>query len=61
MQEELDALRANQTWKVVLCQATAKPIGCKWVYSDKFKSDGSLGKYKVRFVALGNRHKCGIN
>ncbi|KAL6337988.1 hypothetical protein AAG906_005963 [Vitis piasezkii] len=27
---------------------------CKWVYLVKFRSDGSLERYKARLVALGN-------
>jgi hypothetical protein len=28
-----------------------KPIGCRWVYKNTYKLDGSLYKYKVRLVA----------
>ena len=31
-----------------------KPIGCKWIFSLKLKSVGTLNRYKARFVALGN-------
>lgn len=58
--DELDALHANHTWDIVPCPA-AKPIGCKWVYSIKLKSDGSLDRYKARLVALGNRQEYGID
>ena len=37
------------------------PIGCKWVYKNKYKSDGSLDKHKVRLVAKGYARKEGID
>ena len=43
------------------CPPGVKPIGCKWVYSVKFRSDGSLDRYKARLVALGNRQEYGID
>lgn len=61
MQKELDALAANQTWDVVQCPPSIKPIGSKWVYSVKLRSDGSLERYKARFVALGNHQEYGID
>lgn len=46
----------------LLCKTYfAKPIGCKWVFSMKLKADGSLDRYKVRLVALGNRQEYGID
>ena len=38
-----------------------KPIGCKWIFSLKLKSDGTLDRYKARLVALGNRQEYGID
>ncbi|GAB2270443.1 hypothetical protein Dimus_038847 [Dionaea muscipula] len=61
MDDELDALRSNDTWELVECLTSIKLIGSKWVYSVKLKSDGSLDRYKARLVALGNCQEYGIN
>ena len=51
MDEEMRALIQNQTWEVVDLTKGKKPVGCKWVYTLKCKSDGSLDKYKACLVA----------
>ncbi|XP_037496042.1 uncharacterized mitochondrial protein AtMg00820-like [Jatropha curcas] len=57
MQDELQALHENHTWDILPCPPNVKPIGCKWVYSVKRRSDGTLDRYKARLVALGNKQK----
>eukprot|EP00253_Pinus_taeda_P032404 PITA_32404 len=54
MQKEYDALIKNGTWKLDDPPFGTKPIGCKWVYKNKYKADGSLDKHKARLVAKGN-------
>jgi len=61
MDEELQALQDNHTWDVVPCPSTIKAIGCKWVFSVKLRSDGTLDRYKTRLVALGNRQEYGVD
>lgn len=51
MQEELDALQFNHAWGIIPRPLSAKPIGCKWIYSLKSKLDGSWDRYKAHVVA----------
>jgi hypothetical protein len=51
MQKEYDALINNVTWKLVDPPLGTKPLGCKWVYKNKYKVDGSLDKHKAWLVA----------
>eukprot|EP00253_Pinus_taeda_P027872 PITA_27872 len=53
MQKEYDAVIKNITWKLVYPPFGTKPIGCKWVYKNKYKVDGSLDKHKARLVEKG--------
>eukprot|EP00253_Pinus_taeda_P021754 PITA_21754 len=61
MQKEYDALIKNGTWKLVDLPFGTKPIGCKWVYKNKYKADGSLDKHKARLVAKGFAQKEGVD
>jgi hypothetical protein len=38
-----------------------KLIGCKWVFENKYKLDGSLNKHKARPMVKGFAHKEGID
>ncbi|GAU41434.1 hypothetical protein TSUD_98300 [Trifolium subterraneum] len=53
MNSELEALSRTSIWKIVDMPPNIKPIGCKWVYKIKHKSDGSIERYKARLVAKG--------
>ena len=61
MQEEIAALEANDTSNIEPCPSTIVPLGCKWVYSVKVCSDGSLDRYKARLVVLRNNQEYGVN
>eukprot|EP00253_Pinus_taeda_P032944 PITA_32944 len=61
MQKEYDALIKNGTWKLVDPPLGTKPIGCKWVYKNKYNVDGLLDKHKARLVAKGFVQKEGVD
>ena len=53
VQSEMDSIMSNGTWEVVDRPYGCKPMGCKWVFKKKLRPDGTIEKYKVRFVAKG--------
>ncbi|CAH9094642.1 unnamed protein product [Cuscuta europaea] len=50
MQREIDALERTGTWQVEKLPPGKRAIYCKWVYKIKYKSDGSIDRYKARLV-----------
>ncbi|XP_019447274.1 PREDICTED: uncharacterized protein LOC109350498 [Lupinus angustifolius] len=50
MQNELNALEINKTWSLVDLPPNKRVIGCKWIYKIKYKSDGSIKKYKAIYL-----------
>ena len=61
MATEIVALEANNTWILTSLPPNKKPISCKWVYKVKYKSDGSVERYKARLVAKRFTQKEGID
>ncbi|RDY05308.1 Copia protein, partial [Mucuna pruriens] len=61
MKEEMKALEKNSTWKIVDRPKDKKVVGCRWIYTVKCKSDGTLERYKTRLVAKGYTQTYGID
>jgi len=61
MEEEFDALMANDTWTLVPRPAGTNLVIGKWIYRHKFHADGSLDRYKARWVLRGFTQRPGID
>lgn len=53
MSEELSAMLDNETWIVVSFAIGKCAIDCRWIYKNKFNSDGALSQRKAHFIAKG--------
>jgi hypothetical protein len=46
-------LMCNDTWDLVPCPRGANVVTDKWIFKHKFKADGTLERYKARWVFHG--------
>ena len=58
---EIESILQNHTWELVDLPPALEPLGCKWIFKRKMKSDGSIDKYKARLVVKGYRQKEGLD
>lgn len=42
MREEMSALEKNKTWEIVDAPRGKNIVDCKWIFTVKYKADGSL-------------------
>ncbi|RVW25301.1 Retrovirus-related Pol polyprotein from transposon RE1 [Vitis vinifera] len=60
VQDEIDALEKNGTWTIIDLPV-GRPVGCKWIFTIKYKADGSVERFKARLVARGFTQSYGID
>ena len=48
-------------WELVDLPPGSKPLGYKWIFKKKMKTDGSIDKYKARLVIKGYKQKEGLD
>ena len=58
---EIESITHNHTWELVDLPLGSKPLGCKWIFKRKIKTDGSIDKYKTRFVTKGHKQQEGLD
>ena len=61
MQDEFSALLSNHTLDLVPRPSRSNVVTGKWVFKHKFKADGSLERYKARYVLRGFTQRPGID
>ena len=61
MTEEYQLIMKNDVWDILPKQKNKSVVSLKWIYKIKHVVDGSIQKYKARFVAIGFSQKEGID
>jgi hypothetical protein len=61
MEEEYAALVASQTWDLVPCPPGTNVVTGKWIWTHKRWADGSLERYKARWVLRGFTQRPGVD
>jgi hypothetical protein len=61
MNEEIESLLKNKTWELVECPPGKRPVGCRWIFTLKYKANGTIERFKARLVAKGYTQTYGID
>ena len=61
MMEGYQWIMKNDVWDIVPKPKGKSVVSSKWIYKIKHASNGSIKKYKARFVARGFSQKEGID
>ena len=61
MQQEIQALENNGTWKISDLPPHKKALGCKWVFKIKYNFDGTVERHNAWLVVFGNYPVEGID
>jgi hypothetical protein len=61
MVDEFTVLQNNKTWDLVARPPGANIVTGKWIFHHKLKPDGSLDRYKARWVLRGFTQRAGVD
>ena len=64
MNEEMKSLKKkkkNETWDLVDLPPRKKQIRCRWIYTVKYKANGTIEHFKARLVEKGYTQTYGID
>jgi hypothetical protein len=61
MEEEHVALLQNHTWDLVPRPPQTNVVTGKWIFKHKFNADGTLVRYKARWVLRGFTQRPGVD
>ena len=57
----MSALEKNKTWEIIEKPKGKNIVDCKWIFTLKYKADGSLERHKARLVAKGYTQTYGVD
>ena len=57
----MSALEKNKIWEIVEKPKGKNIVDCKWIFTLKYKTDGSLERHKARLVAKGYTQTYGVD
>ncbi|KAL0309234.1 UNVERIFIED_CONTAM: Retrovirus-related Pol polyprotein from transposon RE2 [Sesamum radiatum] len=61
MDEEMSALISRGTWELVEVLPNADIVACRWVFTLKFRANGTIERYKAHLVAKGFTQTYGVD
>ena len=61
MKEVCEALLANQAWDLVPRPSSCNVVTGKWICMHKRRADGTLERYKARWVLRGFTQRLGVD
>ena len=61
MVEEYQSIMKNYVWEIISRYEGKSIVTFRWIYKIKHGADGSIEKYKARFVARGFSQKEGVD
>lgn len=61
MEDEILALKTNNTWDLVPRPNNANIVGSKWIFCTKLRADSSVERLKARLVAQGSTQIPGLD
>ena len=53
MMKELEAIKRNMSWELIVLPRNKKAISVRWVFKIKLNPSGSVSKHKARLAARG--------
>jgi len=58
---EMNALEKNETWEITTLPLGKQSVGCKWIFTVKYRDDGKIDRFKARLVVKGFTQSYGID
>ena len=59
--DKIESLISNRTWKLLDLSSGCKTIDCKWALRKNLKWDGSINKFKAKLVAKCFKQKADLD